>query len=272
MTTDPDLLTARQFEAAIDRAKRLIASMPAEPGQGKEIAAAAAFIRAAASPPDALCSIAVAATELSGCVVTVRATAPDGTVAFYSADGLEVMPDRNSRLVDSARADAPPRRSDGGDMAKSFVRGGDKLRKFLRNAARSSRAPQATAEAGFLSPHIAGLAARLEFGDARTDLPERPAFRTAAPDAFASGSRIVAKSLGARVRDGVFAVDEADAQRAADAMAGVIRASYQSAHFAPLSERQEARKAGTPGAGRELVGHEGEKLIRHIRGRVRKGR
>ena len=50
----------------------------AEPGQGKEIAAAAAFIRAAESPPDALCSIAVAASEMSGCVVTVRATSPDG--------------------------------------------------------------------------------------------------------------------------------------------------------------------------------------------------
>ena len=124
----------------------------------------------------------------------------------------------------------------------------------------------------FVEPHVAGLAARLEFGDARTDLPERPAFRTAAPDAFAAGSRIVAKSLGARVRDGVFAVDEADAQRAADAMADEIRASYRSANFAPLSARQEARKRGTPGAGKELIGHEGPKLIRHIKGRVVKGR
>ena len=157
-------------------------------------------------------------------------------------------------------------------MPKSYVRGGDKLRKFLRNAARSSRAPQATAEAGFLSPHIAGLAARLEFGDARTDLPERPAFRTAAPDAFAAGSRIVAKALSARVRDGVFMVDEAHAQRAADAMAAELRASYRAANFAPLSERQTKRKAGTVGAGKQLVGHEGEKLIRHIKGRAVKGR
>ena len=157
-------------------------------------------------------------------------------------------------------------------MARTYVRGGHKLKRFLRNAAKSSRAPQASAEAGFLEPHIAGLAARLEFGDPRTDLPERPAFRHAKPDAFAAGSAIVAKALSARVRDGVFIVDEADAQRAADAMADEIRASYRAANFAPLSERQTKRKAGTPGAGKQLVGHEGEKLIRHIKGRAVKGR
>ena len=108
MTTDPDVVTARQFEAAIDRAKRFIASMPTEPGRAKLIAAAAAFIKAAESPPDALCCVAVAASDLSGCIVTVRATSPDGKVAIYSSEGLEVMPDRNSRLVDSATPDAPP--------------------------------------------------------------------------------------------------------------------------------------------------------------------
>ena len=92
-------------------------------------------------------------------------------------------------------------------MARTYVRGGAKLRKFIRNAARSSRAPQATAEAGFVEPHVARLAARLEFGDVRNSLPERPAFRVAAPDALAAGSRIVAESLGSRVRDGVFVVD-----------------------------------------------------------------
>ena len=157
-------------------------------------------------------------------------------------------------------------------MPKTYVRGGAKLRKFLRNAAKSSRAPQPIAEAGFVEPHIAALAARLEFGDSRTDLPERPAFRTAAPDALAAGSAIVAESLGARVRDGVFAVAEADAQRAADAMAGEIRKGYERANFVPLSERQVKRKAGTAGAGKQLVGHEGPKLIRHIKGRAVKGR
>ena len=157
-------------------------------------------------------------------------------------------------------------------MARKYVRGGDKLKRFLRNAARSSGKPQPIIEAGFVEPHIASLAARLEYGDVRSSLPERPAFRVAAPDALAAGRAIVAESLGSRVRSGNFAVADADAQRAADAMAGVVRASYRSAHFAPLSERQEARKRGTEGGGKELIGHEGEKLIRHIRGRVRKGR
>lgn len=157
----------------------------------------------------------------------------------------------------------------GADMPKSYIKGGHKLRRFLRNAARSSGATQATAEAGFLSRHDASLAARLEFGDPRTSLPERPAFRTATKDALAAGSAIVAKSLGSRARTGNFAVDDADATRAAEAMAETIRDSYRAAHFAALSERQTARKAGTPGAGRELVGREGEKLIARIRGRVR---
>ena len=157
-------------------------------------------------------------------------------------------------------------------MARQYVRGGDKLRKFLRNAARSSGRPQPTIEAGFVEPHIAGLAARLEYGDVRSSLPERPAFRVAAPNALAAGSRIVADSFGSRVRDGVFAVADSDAQRAADAMAETIRKGYETFHGAPTSARQEARKQGTEGAGRQLVGHEGPKLIGHIRGRVRKGR
>ena len=153
-------------------------------------------------------------------------------------------------------------------MPKSYVRGGANLRTFLRNAARSSRKPQPTAEAGFVEPHIAGLAARLEFGDPRTNLPERPAFRLATPDAGKAGARVVAKALSARVREGVFMVDDAHAQRAADAMAGEIRKSYSTFNGAPTSERQVKRKAGTLGAGRQLVGHEGPRLIAHIRGRV----
>ena len=154
-------------------------------------------------------------------------------------------------------------------MAANHVRGGAKLSRFLRNARASGAASQPTIEAGFLERHVASLAARLEFGDPKTSLPERPAFRTATADALAAGSAIVAKSLGSRVRSGNFAVDDADAKRAAEAMVETIRDSYRAAHFAPLSERQTARKAGTPFAARELVGRSGEKLIARIRGRVR---
>ena len=151
---------------------------------------------------------------------------------------------------------------------RTRIRGGKKFKRFLANAARSSRKPQATAEAGFLEPHVAGLAGILEFGSSDGRIPERPAFRQAKGDAFAAGSREVAKTLKARVRDGVFMVDEATAQRAADAMAEKIRDGYRAFHGPGLSERQRGRKAGTPYEDTELVGHEGPKLIGHIRGRV----
>ena len=107
-------------------------------------------------------------------------------------------------------------------MARSYVRGGGNLKRFLQNAKKSSSTKQASAEAGFLEPHVARLAARLEFGDVRSSLPERPAFRLAKADAGKAGARVVAKALSARVREGVFVVDEAHARAAADAMADKI--------------------------------------------------
>ena len=157
-------------------------------------------------------------------------------------------------------------------MPASRVRGGAKLRKFLRNARASTGKRQPVAEAGFLEPHVARLAARLEFGDPRSSLPERPAFRMSRDDAMKAGRAHIVDALGSQTRSGRFAVADADAQRAADKMADTIRDSYRTFHGAPTSERQQARKRGTPGQGRQLVGHEGEKLIGHIKGRVVKGR
>ena len=86
-------------------------------------------------------------------------------------------------------------------MPKSkYVKGGDKLKRFLRAAARSSRAKQPTVEAGFLTPHVARLAGRLEFGDPRSNLPERPAFRIAKGDALKAGRAVIADALGKRTR------------------------------------------------------------------------
>ena len=134
-------------------------------------------------------------------------------------------------------------------MARSYIRGGANLRKFLRNAARSKSAPQASAEAGFFEPHVARLAARLEYGDVRSNLPERPAFRLAVPDAGKAGARVVAKALSARVRDGVFVLDEAHAREAADAMAETIRKGYETFHGAPHigAPGQEERRHGGRG-------------------------
>ena len=43
-----------------------------------------------------------------------------------------------------------------------------------------------------------------------------------------------------------------------------IKASYRRAPGPPLSEVQRARKRGTEGAGRKLIGHRGERLIDHV--------
>lgn len=150
----------------------------------------------------------------------------------------------------------------------TYTRGGRKLKRYLANAKRTAREKQPVIEAGFLRAHVAQLAARLEFGDPRSNLPERPAFRQARKDAFAAGTRALADGLRTRTREGVFMVDDATARKAAGAMAAAIADSYRTFHGPGLSERQTKRKEGTPGAGRELVGHKGERLIGHISGRV----
>lgn len=156
-------------------------------------------------------------------------------------------------------------------MPRSYVKGGKRLDKFLRNAARASKAKQTQIDAGFVdNPHVARLAARLEFGDPRSALPERPAFRGARAAAAKAGAKILSRSLGKGRRVGDYTVDDDDAEKAADAMAAEIQRSYETFHGAATGERQVARKKGTPGAGRQLVGTEGPKLISHIKGRVRK--
>ena len=60
------------------------------------------------------------------------------------------------------------------------IRGGDKLQRKLREMARASAALDGTViEIGFFSGPEAGLAVMHEFGNVRTRLPERPAFRAA---------------------------------------------------------------------------------------------
>ena len=148
------------------------------------------------------------------------------------------------------------------------IKGGRRWARFLANAKRSARAKPPVIEAGFLTPHIATLAARLEFGDPRTDLPERPAFRNARDDAFAAGRDALATELTSQVRSGDFGIADGAAERAGEAMAEVIRASYVELDTPGLSERQERRKRGTPFGQAVLIGHKGPRLISHIRVRV----
>ena len=151
---------------------------------------------------------------------------------------------------------------------RATIKGGRKLKAFMRNAAAASRARAPVIEAGFLEPHVAALAAQLEFGNPRTSLPERPAFRLAADDALEAGKAVIVDSLRERTTDGTFTVRDDDADKAAEAMAETIRASYLTFEGPGLSERQRWRKFGSAWVRKELVGREGPKLIGHIQGRV----
>lgn len=155
-------------------------------------------------------------------------------------------------------------------MAKrTTIKGGKRLKRFLANAKRSARARQPVMMAGFHERHIATLAARLEFGDPRNGLPERPAFRESKDAALKAGRDVIAKELKGQVRSGDFTIPTAVAEQAAEAMAKTLRFGYADYHGPGLSERQRARKEGTPHEDDELVGHRGPRLIQHIRGKVR---
>lgn len=151
---------------------------------------------------------------------------------------------------------------------RTTIKGGRKLKAFMRNAAAASRARSPTISAGFLEPHVATLAAQHEFGNPRSSLPERPAFRNAKEDALEAGKAEIAKGLGKRVASGRIVIDDGLAAKAAEAMVDVIQASYHEIEEPALSERQRLRKVGTLGAADVLVGYRGPKLIGHIQGRV----
>ena len=150
------------------------------------------------------------------------------------------------------------------------VTGGDKYRKFMREAKRALGSPTVI-EVGFKERRIAVLAAQLEFGNPKTKLPERPAFRL--------GIDSIAKVVGKRIaemkredlrakRGAVFGLTRDQAVEIAILARDTLRQAYHDFHGAPLSERQKARKAGTQYADEQLVGAEGPRLISHIRAYV----
>lgn len=145
--------------------------------------------------------------------------------------------------------------------------GGAKLRRFVRESKTAARrAP--VIEVGFKDRRMSVLAANLEFGNPKTSLPERPAFRLGVREmAEAVSARIVEmKRQDARgARPEVFGLTDAQAREIAILARDVIRRSYIDFHGAPLSERQKARKAGTEYADEQLIGAEGPKLIQHIK-------
>lgn len=151
-------------------------------------------------------------------------------------------------------------------MPKSriVVTGGKRLRRHLRAKAREIANPTAL-EVGFLDKRMAALAATQEFGllDGETRIPSRPAFRRGIPSANAA-VRAAMKRAGAMP-------SQAEIDLAGQAATEAIKGSYMQAPGPDLSDRQAARKQGTPGEDKLLIGHRGPRLIDHIRARLLKG-
>ena len=146
------------------------------------------------------------------------------------------------------------------------VRGGQRIKRLAREM-RARRVNLPLIEIGFKDRRIAALAATHEFGledaEGKVRIPERPAFRNGIGAMQRAASREVKRiaTSGPRPFKGFTSADaEIIGRVALDSMLE----SYRNFEGAPLSERQEARKAGTPGAGRQLIGHRGERMLEHL--------
>ena len=144
--------------------------------------------------------------------------------------------------------------------------GGEALKRFLRQSNQNVARGWPEIIVGFLDRRISVLASRLEFGHEASNLPERPAFRQGVADLEKRLPAIVVKALKSSnpARDGVGGLTQAQAAEIGLGARDVLRASYENYEGPGLSERQTRRKAGTAGAGKELIGHEGPKLIGHL--------
>ena len=143
--------------------------------------------------------------------------------------------------------------------AGTRVTGGKGIDRYVRQQKRGAL-HQPSIEIGFFDARISVLAARHEFGDPASNLPERPAFRLGIP-AMIKAVRPV-RDAGLRETGGV--LTPALAHKLAILARDTIREAYQNFHGAPLSERQRLRKAGTGFEDDQLIGGEGPKMIGHI--------
>ena len=147
-------------------------------------------------------------------------------------------------------------------MAKTFLSGGHKLSAFIKQTrANLAQVKLPIVTIGFHDPTISAIAVVHEFGAGK--VPERPAFRigvTVAERAWKAGLEhcvVVDKHRGVYV-------DHARLKALAIEVRDVIRGAYDNVQGPALGERQTARKEGTPGEGKLLIGHRGPKLREHI--------
>lgn len=148
------------------------------------------------------------------------------------------------------------------------VKGGERLAKYLRQVQRqSARVQNVKTEIGYFG-RVAPLAYAHEYG--RRDkagarvVPARPAFGRSLHDL----RREYRDTLRREAKGSLGLVTLPMLEDAARAGLGAVRESYLDAPGPELSERQQERKAGTPGEGRKLVGSEGTRMIDHLRAEV----
>lgn len=151
---------------------------------------------------------------------------------------------------------------------KIKITGGAKLARYIAELRRNREQLKGTkAEVGFFGPPIATFAATHEYGRRGKDgtkVPAWPAFGRARPEV----RREFRRALRGEVAGKRGLITPQALEVAALAALEVVRESYRSAPGPELSERQQARKVGTPGEGRKLVGARGERLIQHLQARV----
>ena len=153
--------------------------------------------------------------------------------------------------------------------ARIKIKGGQRLARYLAQLRHNREQLKGTkAEVGFFGPQIATLGATHELGtrgkDGGPKLPARPAFGRARDDVRRAIRRVMREQLEGK--RGM--IEPAALESAALAGLEVVRESYRNAPGPPLSERQEARKRGTRGEGKKLIGVKGPKLIGHLEARI----
>ena len=146
----------------------------------------------------------------------------------------------------------------GAGVIKVTTKGGARLRAHMKAQRAKARALHNAEVAIGYKGDVARLAAMHEYGSG--DIPERPVIRLAArPD----GS--MTRGVRETVKSGKGLPGKGDLSHAAlEGLAGLVRA-YAAAHgrVKPVGATQQARKAGTPGAGKPLVGVKGPRMIEH---------
>ena len=150
---------------------------------------------------------------------------------------------------------------------KIKITGGQKLAKYLQDMKRQNeRLRDTKAEAGFFGPRIASLALVHELGrrDDGVRLPARPAFGASRQPAREEFRRAMRQEV-----EGKRGVITREALEAATLKAlEAVKESYRSAPGPPVGPAQAARKKGTPGQDKLLVGTRGPRLIEHLEARI----